>query len=68
MHYFHDHNTIFICLELYIMTIITFISLNILVYFTGITKLITFLFDRQKERGKLLNSFRTWVLFLNYRY
>lgn len=68
MHYFHNHNAIFICLALYI-PIITFISFNILVYFPGITKLITFLFDRQDERGgKPLNLFRIWLLFLNYRY
>lgn len=35
MLYFHNHNAIFICLALYIMTV-TFVSLNVLVYFTNI--------------------------------
>lgn len=47
MHYFYNRNAIFICLALYIM-IITFISFNILVFFTGITKLVC-LTDRKRE-------------------
>lgn len=36
MPYSHNHNAIFICLALYIMTL-TFVLLNVLVYFTNIT-------------------------------